>query len=108
MKHSVIKAFTCKLDKREYNPGDTYESSDPERAAYLQGKGPKPLPKGGPRLGAMIDDPPPVEPPADPPVDPPEPPAQEPQHVGGGYYLLPNGEKVKGKEAAIAAMNGGD
>ncbi|MFS0562617.1 hypothetical protein AB1K91_17975 [Terribacillus sp. 179-K 1B1 HS] len=27
----------------------------------------------------------------------------EPEHVGGGYYLLSNGEKVKGKEAAIEA-----
>lgn len=24
----------------------------------------------------------------------------EPQHVGGGWYLMPTGEKVKGKEAA--------
>lgn len=23
------------------------------------------------------------------------------KHVGGGWYVLPNGEKVKGKEAAI-------
>lgn len=28
----------------------------------------------------------------------------EPVHVGGGYYELPNGEKVKGKEEAIAAL----
>lgn len=27
----------------------------------------------------------------------------EPEHVGGGYYALSNGEKVKGKEAAIKA-----
>jgi hypothetical protein len=26
------------------------------------------------------------------------------KHVGGGYYELPNGEKVKGKEAAIEAL----
>lgn len=26
-----------------------------------------------------------------------------PKHVGGGYYELSNGEKVKGKEAAIEA-----
>ncbi|MFD1675412.1 hypothetical protein [Alicyclobacillus fodiniaquatilis] len=26
------------------------------------------------------------------------------KHLGGGVYLLPNGEKVKGKEAAIAAL----
>lgn len=27
----------------------------------------------------------------------------EPEHVGGGYYLLSNGEKIKGKDAAIKA-----
>lgn len=27
----------------------------------------------------------------------------EPEHIGGGYYMLSNGEKVKGKEAAIEA-----
>lgn len=26
-------------------------------------------------------------------------------HVGGGYYELPNGEKVRGKEAATKALN---
>lgn len=28
----------------------------------------------------------------------------EPKHVGGGWYELPNGERVKGKDEAIAAM----
>ena len=27
-------------------------------------------------------------------------PTDEPKHVGGGWYLMPTGEKVKGKEAA--------
>lgn len=27
-----------------------------------------------------------------------------PKHVGGGWYELPNGERVKGKDEAIAAM----
>lgn len=26
-------------------------------------------------------------------------------HTGGGYYELPNGEKVRGKEAATKALN---
>lgn len=26
-------------------------------------------------------------------------------HVGGGYYELPSGEKVRGKEAALALLN---
>lgn len=28
----------------------------------------------------------------------------DPKHVGGGWYELPNGERVKGKDEAIAAM----
>ena len=32
----------------------------------------------------------------------------EPKHVGGGYYELPNGEKVKGKQAAEEALKAGD
>ena len=27
-----------------------------------------------------------------------------PKHIAGGLYLLPNGEKVKGKEAALEAL----
>lgn len=26
------------------------------------------------------------------------------EHVGGGYFVLPNGEKVRGKENALAAL----
>ena len=33
-------------------------------------------------------------------------PDSEPKHVGGGYYELPNGERVKGKEAADEALKG--
>jgi hypothetical protein len=34
----------------------------------------------------------------------PEPFADEIEHVGGGWYQLPNGERVKGKGAALEAM----
>jgi len=30
------------------------------------------------------------------------------KHVGGGYYELPNGEKVKGKDKALAALESGE
>lgn len=42
-------------------------------------------------------------------VKPPEQavmPKAEPKHLGGGYYELPNGEKVRGKKAAEEAMKG--
>jgi hypothetical protein len=91
VKYKVIKAFTCKLDHQKYAKGDIYETDDPDRAAFLQKNG---------RLGAMIEAPP-VELPAN-----QEPPAQEPKHIGGGWYELPNGERVKGKDEAYAAMGG--
>lgn len=31
----------------------------------------------------------------------------EPQHTGGGWYTLPDGRRVKGKAAALAAMGEG-
>lgn len=90
MKYRVIKPFTCKLDMKVRRVGDIYETDDPERAKFLQSKG---------YLGAMIE----------PPVKPEQKvPGQGPKHVGGGWYELPSGERVKGKEEAIAAMGGGD
>jgi hypothetical protein len=96
VKYHVIKAFKCKLDHRKYNTGDIYETSDPERVAFLQSKG---------RLGAMIEEP--AEPPSN-QESPAQEPAKETKHVGGGWYELPDGRRVKGKEEALAAMNGGD
>ena len=32
----------------------------------------------------------------------------EPKHVGGGYYELPDGTKIKGKQNAIDAMKEGE
>lgn len=31
---------------------------------------------------------------------------QAPQHIGGGVYELPNGERVRGREEAEKRMNG--
>jgi hypothetical protein len=31
---------------------------------------------------------------------------KEPTRLGGGWYELPNGEKIKGKEEALKAMGG--
>ena len=31
-----------------------------------------------------------------------------PKHVGGGWYELPDGERVQGKENALKALGGGD
>lgn len=90
MKYKVIKAFTCKLDKKVRRIGDIYETDDPDRAKFLRAKG---------HLGAMIKE----APPADLEQKDPE---QEPKHVGGGWYELPSGERVKGKEEALKALGG--
>jgi hypothetical protein len=77
MKSLVIKPFIDKDTQIGYSEGDVYESEDPERIAFLQEEG---------FLKVKQED------------------SEGPQHVGGGYYQLPNGEKIKGKEAALEAL----
>lgn len=63
---------------REFKPGEIVDLSA-EKIEQLNGAG----------LGTILD------------VD--EGP-EWPKHAGGGYYELSNGEKVKGKDAAVAAQ----
>ena len=47
----------------------------------------------------------------DPKPEPDQPEDEFPKHVGGGYYILPDGSKVHGKQAALdalAELNEGD
>lgn len=77
----VAKAFRDKDTEKHHAKGSLY-SADPERIEFLQEKG---------FLAEEVSS------------------AKEaeenefPKHTGGGYYELSNGEKVKGKEDAIAA-----
>lgn len=95
MKYKVIKAFTCKLDRKARYPGAVYETDDPVRAQYLQNKG---------YLGAAIE-----EPPAKPEPEPEpenllneaEETDPEPKHLGGGWYALPDGRKVRKKDLEV-------
>lgn len=75
MKIPVIRAFIDKNTKEPYNKGYVYESDNIERIKELQDKG-------------FLKD---VE------ID------SYPKHTGGGWYELSNGEKVQGKDEAIAA-----
>ncbi|PDZ92574.1 hypothetical protein [Bacillus thuringiensis] len=78
----VITAFRDKFSYVHYSVGESYKTDDQERIEFLQ--------KEGFLETEPISDYKPVVP--------------EIVHVGGGYYELPNGEKVKGKEAALKAL----
>ena len=81
----VIRRFRCKIYKRRFSPGETYRHESAERMDYL-----------------ASFDPPYI---AWPPKPEPEV-AGEPRHVGGGWYELPDGRRVRGRDAAVAALRG--
>jgi hypothetical protein len=84
--YEVIKPFRDKYTKDLYGKGDEYFTEDEKRAKYLQEWG---------YIGKEVDDDEKIE-------DEIE--KEGIKHVGGGYYELPNGEKVKGKQNAIAEL----
>lgn len=78
---TAIKDFQCKVSKKIYRAGDTY---DGDRQEELQ------------ELGYVSK-------------EETEDPAKDntpewPKHVGFGRYELSNGDKIKGTDAAIAAQ----
>jgi hypothetical protein len=84
--YKVITPFRDKDTQDLFGVDDQYYTEDPERAAYLKQEG---------YLGEEI--------PQEEQVDDDN--GDEwPKHVGGGYYELPNGEKVKGKENALKEL----
>lgn len=86
MKYPVIKRFRDKYTKAIYLPGKIIELDEETRINDLQNRK---------LIGEAIEEPKPE-------------PTQEPKHIGGGMYELPTGERVKGKQAALDAMNGSD
>lgn len=89
MRYKVLKPFRC--EKGQLYPGDTVELH-PGRAAKLKTVG-------------LVADMSVVAETAT--IEPPEKavmPGLKPKHIGGGWYELPNGEKVRGKEEAEEAM----
>lgn len=88
---TVVSRFKeIEHDNHIYQPGEVYPAAgyeaDPERVAFLSAVHPK---YQRIYLAAVqgIDDSP----------------AEYPKHVGGSTFELSNGEKVKGKEEALAA-----
>src|SRR5690606_4019228 len=89
----VIHPFRCKFQKRNYDVGDVYRHRDKARMEYLASL-PTPRvewpPKAPESTGESEGQSAPVE----------------PKHVGGGWYELPDGSRIKGKQAALAAVGG--
>lgn len=87
MKYEVVKAFRDKHSrerpKKKYDIGYFFETNSKERAVELQKQG---------YLAETKEEQ-----------------SQTPTEIkslGGGYYELPNGEKVRGKAAAEKALEG--
>lgn len=100
MQYTVAKPFKCKVTKKRFAPGSAYETTDQKRAAFLMENGllkkqeiEKPEPAKGPEVVENVEA---TEPPAE----------VYPKHVGGGYWETPDGERYKGKEAALEVMGG--
>lgn len=73
----VISGFKCPYTKKVYHFGDEYDGN------YLE----EMQKKGYVEKSVVTEEKP-----------------EWPKHIGGGVYQLSNGDKVKGKEAAIAAQ----
>ena len=86
--NKVIARFVDKYSGERYEKGDSYTHDDEDRIAFLIKKG---------FLEEKSNESPKS--------------TDEIKHVGGGWYELPNGEKVKGKEEAqkvMAKLESGD
>jgi hypothetical protein len=105
MPYQVIKPFRdLKDDSQNYRKGDTYPVKgkvDQERLEELSGSDNA---AGYPLIKKVDTDP---EPQGNPKGDSDESEESEesefPKHTGGAWYELSNGEKIQGKDEAIAA-----
>ncbi|WP_342541041.1 hypothetical protein MHI39_08195 [Heyndrickxia sp. FSL K6-6286] len=85
MKHRVVQAFRDKNTKIHYAIGDFFESDDFERVIFLLNNNfleKKKITINYDSESSSNE-------------------KLEPKHLGGGYFELPNGEKVKGKKNAL-------
>lgn len=86
---NIIQDFRCKLTGEFFPVGSRYVA-DEERVQYLTEQG---YADGATEVASSVSNP-----------DEKSELDEFPKHVGGGFYELPNGEKVKGKETAEEAM----
>lgn len=83
--YEVKVPFRDKDTEELFGVGSEYFTEDPDRVKFLQNEG---------YLGEVINEQTP-----DDDAD-----SIDQYHTGGGYYELPNGDKVRGKDKAIAAL----
>jgi len=99
MKYPVIKKFRDKYTKIRYKIGDIYETEDIKRAEYLQSKEAigEQTDKPEDELAGKIES----------GVEPTDKCncIELPKHIGGGWYELPDGTRIKGRESAEKALN---
>ena len=79
-KFFVKKAFRDKFTNEHFPVKSVYEYEDKERITFLQNEGF--LEKESPIKEIDVDE----------------------YHTGGGWYTLPNGEKVRGEDKALEAL----
>lgn len=87
MKRKVISRFRDKDTKVVYKKNDIYEGNE-KRVAHLVKRGRLEPSKSNDKKQEVEQEK-----------------ANDMKHVGGGWYEISNGERVKGKEKAQEAMN---
>lgn len=107
----VIHPFKCKLTKRYFSPGDIYRHPNEARMIELASlaipriewppkTGTAMAPQGETESAVQQTSEAAIVSAAD------TEPRQEPKHLGGGWYELPDGTRVRGREIALAALRG--
>lgn len=92
--YKAIKKFYCPFSKKRISPGEFIEIPEQYLSSYQGYVGiiavikPAEIAVVQPIEAAVIEKPVALK------------------HLGGGWYELPNGERIRGKEAAMKAVSG--
>jgi len=90
--YKTIKKFRCKDSNEIYNPGDNYSTDNKQEESRLMRAGYIAKRKQGFETASMPDN---TE-------------KATAKHIGGGWYQLPSGEKVQGREEAERRARAGE
>lgn len=95
LKYPVLTTFRDKHTKIIHREGTQYKTNDEKRAEELQALG---------FIGKPLNESAPPDVATDAPDNIPDNVEEWPKSAGGGYWDLPNGERVRGKENALKAL----